>query len=105
MKYSIASLLSLTLAASAAVISSSSQQPPCKYPIGKSGNFAKPAGRLFNIDGKVQYFAGSNAWWLGHLSKNSDVDIALKQVAATGYKILRVWGFGDGTCSVGMESL
>ncbi|PVH83751.1 glycoside hydrolase family 5 protein [Cadophora sp. DSE1049] len=95
MKYSLASLLSLALAASAAVISSTSQQPPCKYPIGKSGSFAKAAGRLFNIDGKVQYFAGSNAWWLGHLSKNSDVDIALKQVAATGYKILRVWGFGD----------
>lgn len=96
MKYSLASLLSFALAVPAAVISSSSPQPPCRYPIGKPGSFAKPARRLFNLDGKVQYFAGSNAWWLGHLSNNADVDIALKQVAATGYKVLRVWGFGDG---------
>jgi mannan endo-1,4-beta-mannosidase len=56
-------------------------------------------------------FSGSNAWWLAHLSKNSDVDIALAEVAnvrfsfwnigrrltkiKTQYKILRVWGFGD----------
>ena len=23
---------------------------------------SSPSGRLFNIDGKVQYFAGTNAW-------------------------------------------
>ncbi|KAH8199555.1 hypothetical protein TruAng_006306 [Truncatella angustata] len=68
------------------------------YPVGTSKNAnAKVAGRLFNIDGKVGYFAGSNAWWLGHLSRNSDVDTALKEVAKTKYKVLRVWGFGDVT--------
>jgi len=29
------------------------------------------------------------------LSSNSDVDTALKEVSATGYKNLRVWAFGD----------
>ncbi|KAL8678343.1 MAG: hypothetical protein Q9186_005300 [Xanthomendoza sp. 1 TL-2023] len=50
--------------------------------------------RLFQLEGKTQYFAGTNAWWLGHLQKNEDVDIAVSQIAATGYKVARVWGFG-----------
>ncbi|KAF3760942.1 family 5 glycoside hydrolase [Cryphonectria parasitica EP155] len=70
--------------------------PPPAYPIGQvHGPNAKVAGRLFDIDGKIEYFAGSNAWWLAHLSHNSDIDIALSEVAKTQYKILRVWGFGD----------
>ena len=56
-------------------------------------------GRLFNIDGKKQYFAGkprsalssrnrlnrfigTNAWYLGHLTSNADVDQAMSQIAA-----------------------
>lgn len=77
-------------------VSVNSVQPPCAFPIGTGkGSNAKTVGRLFNLDGRVGYFAGSNAWWLAHLTKNSDVDIALQQVAETQYKILRVWGFGD----------
>lgn len=38
---------------------------------------------------------GTNAWWLAHLSKNSDVDTSFSQIAKTGYKVLRVWGFGE----------
>jgi mannan endo-1,4-beta-mannosidase len=54
----------------------------CTYPIGQHGNnFAKVAGRLFEIDGKVQYWAGTNAWWLAHLDKNSDIDISLSEMA------------------------
>lgn len=76
--------------------SSITDQPPPAYPIGYAqGTIPKVSGRLFEIDGKLEYFAGSNAWWLAHLSKNSDVDTALQEVANTGYKILRVWGFGD----------
>ncbi|KAE8441983.1 hypothetical protein EG329_004109 [Mollisiaceae sp. DMI_Dod_QoI] len=88
-------LASCVIAAPAIQSSPASQQPAVAYPIGQNGSNAKVAGRLFNIDGKVEYFAGNNAWWLGHLSNNSDVDIALQEVANTGYKILRVWGFGD----------
>lgn len=37
-----------------------SNQPPPAYPIGQSKSHnAKVAGRLFDIDGKVEYFAGS----------------------------------------------
>jgi len=65
------------------------------YPLSSAGINAKVSGRLFEIDGKTQYFAGTNAWWLAHLSENSDVDLALAQIASTGYKTIRVWGFGD----------
>lgn len=47
------------------------------YSFSSSGGNAKVAGHLFNIDGKVEYFAGMNAWWLAHLSSNKDVDISL----------------------------
>ncbi|KAI9737330.1 MAG: hypothetical protein M1834_009483 [Cirrosporium novae-zelandiae] len=52
-------------------------------------------GRLFDIDGKKQYFAGTNAWWLGHLYYDDDVDTAMSQIAATKLKVVRVWGFGN----------
>ncbi|KAL8995225.1 MAG: hypothetical protein Q9169_004989 [Polycauliona sp. 2 TL-2023] len=51
--------------------------------------------RLFQLNGKTQYFSGTNAWWLGHLQSNLDVDTAVAQIAATGYKVARVWGFGN----------
>lgn len=57
--------------------------------------FAKPVGTRFEVDGKIQYFAGVNAWWLGHLSNDSDIETAMQQIADIGYKIIRVWGFGD----------
>lgn len=47
------------LAAPTILAASASQQPPCTYPIGIKGKFAKAAGRLFDIDGKVGYFAGA----------------------------------------------
>ncbi len=57
------SVLSLALACStltvATILSADSEQPPCAYPIGQSGGAnVKVAGRLFDIDGKVEYFAG-----------------------------------------------
>ncbi|CAK7237571.1 hypothetical protein SEUCBS140593_010015 [Sporothrix eucalyptigena] len=71
-------------------------QIPPKYPIGVSKEpFAKTAGQLFDINGTVGYFAGTNAWWLGHLTKNEDVDKAMQEIVDTKYKIVRVWGFGD----------
>jgi mannan endo-1,4-beta-mannosidase len=67
MKFSTASLLSSVLASSAlaapTILSSTvDEQPALAYPIGTTGNAnAKVAGRLFDIDGKVQYFAGRTA--------------------------------------------
>ncbi|KAL8688061.1 MAG: hypothetical protein Q9218_005930 [Villophora microphyllina] len=60
----------------------------------RSSRFPSVDQRLFNINGKTQYFAGTNTWWLGHLFSNDDVDQALYQIAATGYKVTRTWAFG-----------
>ncbi|KAI4235176.1 MAG: hypothetical protein LQ352_008118 [Teloschistes flavicans] len=60
----------------------------------RSARYPSVDQRLFNINGKTQYFAGTNTWWLGHLFSNDDVDLALSQIAATGYKVTRVWAFG-----------
>jgi len=102
MKFSGRFLLSSTLASSVFAgpviqAANSDKQPASIYPIGKGGAFAKPAGRVFELDGKAGHFAGkstpeysetklltvlgSNAWWLAHLLDNSDVDLVLSQVA------------------------
>ncbi|KAL9044025.1 MAG: hypothetical protein Q9214_002808 [Letrouitia sp. 1 TL-2023] len=76
----------------------------------RGNKFASVDQRLFKVDGKkTSYFAGrdgtedigfradilgANTWWLGHLFDNADVDTALDQICETGYKVLRVWGFG-----------
>lgn len=40
-----------------------------------------PSGRLFDIEGRVQYFAGTNAWWLGHLTSDADLNTAMSEIA------------------------
>jgi hypothetical protein len=52
------SFLASCILASPTIQSSSAPQPACAYPIGQKGSNAKVSGRLFDIDGKVQYFAG-----------------------------------------------
>ncbi len=52
-------------------------------------------GLRFKIDGKTGYYAGSNAYWISFLQKNADIDTTLDHVAASGLKILRIWGFND----------
>lgn len=52
-------------------------------------------GTIFALDGKPQYFAGTNAWWLGHLTSDDDVDVAASQIAQSGLHVVRVWGFGN----------
>ncbi|KAL8949282.1 MAG: hypothetical protein Q9222_004588 [Ikaeria aurantiellina] len=61
----------------------------------RGSHYPCTSGRLFNIDGVTKYFAGTNTWWLGHLFSNDDVNAALSEIAATGYKVTRVWGFGN----------
>lgn len=58
------------------------------------GKNAHPDGRLFNINGKTQYFAGTNAWWLGRL-QDADIATVLSQMASSSLLVVRVWGFGN----------
>jgi mannan endo-1,4-beta-mannosidase len=77
----LAGLVGLALADESLIRSIKEPQIPPIYPIGAvNGSFAKVSGRLFNIDGRVAYFSGTNAWYLGHLMSNDDVDLVMKQL-------------------------
>ncbi|KAL6715317.1 hypothetical protein ACLMJK_007582 [Lecanora helva] len=70
--------------------------PTPTVPIGAGGGpLATRSGRLFQIQSKTQYFAGTNTWWLGHIQSNADVDNVLADLALTQLKVTRVWGFGN----------
>jgi mannan endo-1,4-beta-mannosidase len=62
-----------------------------------SGSFPTTSGTKFVIDGKPGYFAGTNSYWIGFLTNNSDIDLVMQHLASSGLKILRVWGFNDVT--------
>ncbi|KAF2218615.1 glycoside hydrolase superfamily [Elsinoe ampelina] len=68
-------------------------------PTGGSGSssFASASGSLFNIDGKKQYFVGTNSYWIGFLDNNDDIDLVFSHLQTAGIKVLRVWGFNDVT--------
>ncbi len=58
---------------------------------------APPAsqGTVFSLEGHTEYFVGTNAWWLGHLPSDADVEQSFMEIASTDLKVVRVWGFGN----------
>jgi mannan endo-1,4-beta-mannosidase len=60
-------------------------------------SYAKTSGSTFTINGKTEYWMGTNAYWLSFLTDNADVDLVMSHLATTGLKVLRVWGFNDVT--------
>ncbi|KAL4778395.1 glycoside hydrolase superfamily [Aspergillus varians] len=99
MKYSaFAALAAAALATLSTAVPYKPAQPPAYTPpavlIGRSrGPNSRVVGRHFEIDGKVQYFAGTNAWWLGYLTDDGEAELAMSEIAKTGYRTVRVWGF------------
>jgi mannan endo-1,4-beta-mannosidase len=63
----------------------------------QTDTFPSTSGTSFVIDGKQQYFAGTNTYWIGFQTNNADVDLVMKNIASSGMKVLRVWGFNDVT--------
>ncbi|KAK6540266.1 hypothetical protein TWF694_009079 [Orbilia ellipsospora] len=57
--------------------------------------FCSVSGRVFNIDEKDQYFAGTNTYWIGFLTNDDDVDLVMSHLKTSKLKVLRVWGFND----------
>lgn len=76
-----------SLALGAPTVESSSLAP--------RASFVTKSGTLFNIDGTTRYFAGTNAYWIGFLTNNADVDLVMSHLQTSGLKVLRVWGFND----------
>jgi mannan endo-1,4-beta-mannosidase len=58
----------------------------------KRATFPSVSGLKFNIDGSTVYFAGTNAYWIGFLTSNTDVDTVMDHLQCSGLKVLRVWG-------------
>jgi mannan endo-1,4-beta-mannosidase len=50
------------------------------------------SGLKFDIDGTTAYYVGTNAYWIGYLTDNADVDTVFTHLKASGLKVLRVWG-------------
>ncbi|PMD15614.1 glycoside hydrolase family 5 protein [Hyaloscypha hepaticicola] len=63
--------------------------------VSTSTGFAKTSGLFFDIDGKTEYYAGTNCYWCGFLTADSDVDHVFADISSSGLKIVRVWGFND----------
>lgn len=61
----------------------------------QASSFVSVDGLKFNIDGVTKYYAGTNSYWLGFVTNNTDVDTALDRISDAGLKILRIWGFND----------
>ena len=72
--------------------------PAPTVPLGGGGPFATIQGRMFNIQSKTQFFAGTitsasficllddlstgtNSWWLSQLQSNADVNTVFSQLA------------------------
>jgi len=67
-----------------------------------SGSYVKTSGTGWVIDGDtVDYFAGTNAYWIGFLTNNADVDLVMSHIQSAGLKVLRVWGFNIATSTPG----
>jgi len=58
----------------------------------KRATYPTVSGLEFNIDGTTAYYAGTNAYWIGFLTNNADVDLVFTHLKASGLKVLRVWG-------------
>jgi mannan endo-1,4-beta-mannosidase len=67
--------------------------------------FPSKSGTRFTIGGKTKYFAGTNSYWISFLGNKADVDKSLDELAESGIKILRVWGFNDVTSNPGSSGV
>ena len=61
----------------------------------QASSFPSATGTQFTIDGETKYFVGSNSYWVSMLMNDADVEQTMTNFAASGSKILRVWGFND----------
>ncbi|OLN92797.1 putative mannan endo-1,4-beta-mannosidase F [Colletotrichum chlorophyti] len=80
-------------ATSSSVPTSSTRTSSAVTPPGTG--YPKASGTKFTIDGVTKYYAGTNCYWCSFLTNAADVDLVLGHVAASGLKILRIWGFYD----------
>ncbi|KAJ2901936.1 putative mannan endo-1,4-beta-mannosidase F [Zalerion maritima] len=74
-------------------------------PTSTSTEFSSTDGTLFKIDGETGYFAGTNCYWCSFLTNPDDVDSVYENMASSGMKILRIWGFNDVSSAPGTNDV
>ncbi|OWO99853.1 hypothetical protein B2J93_6908 [Marssonina coronariae] len=57
--------------------------------------YARASGGVFTVNGRRGCFMGTNTYYIGFLNNNADIDLVMSHHAASGLKVLRVWGFND----------
>jgi mannan endo-1,4-beta-mannosidase len=89
--------MKFTISAALAVASFVAATPvPDESGLVKRATNAFAVGSKFNIDGSTNYFVGSNSYWISYLNSVADIDQTMAHVAASGLKVLRVWGKQSG---------
>ncbi|KAL8823949.1 MAG: hypothetical protein Q9170_008286 [Blastenia crenularia] len=80
--------ISQAAGASSKLISDYSTAPAPTVQIGASADFISidSTSKIFKINGKTQYFAGTNTWWLPYTYDNADVDKVLSEIAAVSHR-------------------
>jgi mannan endo-1,4-beta-mannosidase len=86
MKYSIGAVLTF------ASLAFSTPVPDENASLVKRATNAFAVGTKINIEGDTTYFAGTNSYWISYLNNAADVDQTMKNIQASGLKVLRVWG-------------
>lgn len=67
----------------ASSVASSSTATSSPVPTGNVfTSYAKVSGSIFEINGERTYFAGTNSYWIGFLTDNSDVDLVMSNIAS-----------------------
>lgn len=93
---SAGSAVAAPVAAAATTSAAAASSTGLAYTIGAgNGTNAYVDGQLFNIDGETKYYVGTNAWWLSHITSDSDVEAVMNEMSTAGLKVIRVWGFGQ----------
>ncbi|KAK6395905.1 hypothetical protein LTR65_010014 [Meristemomyces frigidus] len=86
-----------TTAAATSTLATSSAVATSTASAASTGSYPSASGSKFVIDGETGYFPGTNSYWIGFLTNDSDVDLVMQHLKESGLKILRVWGFNDVT--------
>ncbi|KAJ3039253.1 hypothetical protein HDV00_012492 [Rhizophlyctis rosea] len=67
-----------------------------------NAQYVQTSGNQFTLNGSVFRFAGTNCYWCSFLTNSNDIAATYKAIAASGLKVVRIWGFNDVTSANGV---
>jgi len=64
------------------MMSGKARRSPSETSTRATTSFAQANGNVFTINGQTEYFMGTNCYWCGFLTLNSDVDKVMSDAAS-----------------------